>query len=200
MVIVVRTSDCYSATSVKSEHFGFGTTCPPDSSDEWPHFHVHLLLTWWFVTMVTMCCKSALNRKLQLKESDLCLLSSELLFFQFFHSHIKLHISSIAPKIKALLLFFLHYLPFNCLFLVFYTCSSIGRTLLQYCPTENAKCLNIIKLQKISPQCIQLQKKSSDLFHPNQSSMSQTRVVLLQPHPHPIEKVQIFTFLIPLKM
>lgn len=21
------------------------STCPPDSSDEWPHFHVHLLLT-----------------------------------------------------------------------------------------------------------------------------------------------------------
>lgn len=29
-------------------------------------------------------------------------------------------------------------------------CSSIGRTLLQYCPTENAKCLNI-KLQKNLP-------------------------------------------------
>lgn len=115
MVIVVWTSACYSATSVKLEQFGFGTTCPPDSSDEWPHFHVHLLLTWWFVTVRTMCGKSVLNRKPQVKlvvqESDLCLLSIDL-FFKFFHSHIKLHISSIAPKIKALLLLFLHYHPF----------------------------------------------------------------------------------------
>lgn len=119
------------------------------------------------------------------------------------------------PKIKGIsysLCLVLHWATSWLLYLLL-TASLLSSRQIQvlrvhYCNTAQLKmqnALNTIKLQKISHQCIQLKKrrrkKKVIKFAPSsQSSVSDMSGPRSHPRPFPLEKVQIFTFLIPLKM